>query len=99
MLPGSAIVWLGQDRPFGGGVMADSVQKRFNILFVVTDQEYAHQAIPEGVSLPNHERLRASGVTFMNQQVTTTVCTPSRSVMLTGQHTPHTGMWDNTNMA
>ena len=72
---------------------------RYNVLFIVSDQEYAHQAMPEGVSLPNHERLKAAGVTFENHQVTTTVCTPSRSVMLTGQHTPHTGMWDNTNMA
>ncbi|MBP1602759.1 MAG: putative arylsulfatase (modular protein), partial [Acidobacteria bacterium] len=30
---------------------------------------------------------------------TTTVCTPSRSVMLTGRHTPHTRMFDNTNFA
>lgn len=74
-------------------------QPRYNVLFIVSDQEYAHQAMPEGVSLPNHERLKAAGVTFDNHQVTTTVCTPSRSVMLTGQHTPHTGMWDNTNMA
>lgn len=79
--------------------MTDGSQQRLNILFLVSDQEYAHQAIPEGVSLPNHERLRSSGVTFVNQQVTTTVCTPSRSVMWTGQHTPHTGMWDNTNLA
>ena len=71
----------------------------YNVLFIVSDQEYAHQALPEGISLPNHERLMASGVSFENHQVTTTVCTPSRSVMLTGQHTPHTGMWDNTNMA
>ena len=72
--------------------MPSSAQRRFNILFVVTDQEYAHQAIPDGVSFPNLERLRAAGVTFVNHQVTTTVCTPSRSVMLTGQRTPHTGM-------
>ena len=71
----------------------------YNVLFIVSDQEYAHQALPEGISLPNHERLMAAGVSFENHQVTTTVCTPSRSVMLTGQHTPHTGMWDNTNMA
>ena len=71
----------------------------YNVLLIVSDQEYAHQALPEGTSLPNHERLMATGVTFENHQVTTTVCTPSRSVMLTGQHTPHTGMWDNTNMA
>ena len=70
-----------------------------NILIIVTDQEYAHQAMPAGVNLPNRDRLRARGVTFNNHQATTTVCTPSRSVMWTGQHTSHTGMWDNTNLA
>ena len=78
--------------------MSDS-EERLNILTIVTDQEYAHQALPEGASLPNRERLKASGVTFNNHQVTTTVCTPSRSVMWTGQHTPHTRMIDNTNFA
>jgi arylsulfatase A-like enzyme len=66
-----------------------------NILIIVNDQEYAH---PAGVNLPNRDRLRARGVTFNNHQATTTVCTPSRSVMWTGQHTPHTGMWDHTNL-
>jgi arylsulfatase len=72
---------------------------RPNILLIVTDQEYAHQALPSGVALPNRDRLHARGVTFNNHQVTTTVCTPSRSVMWTGQHTPHTRMIDNTNFA
>jgi len=72
---------------------------RPNILLIVTDQEYAHQALPSGVTLPNRDRLHARGVTFNNHQVTTTVCTPSRSVMWTGQHTPLTRMIDNTNFA
>ncbi len=70
-----------------------------NILIIVTDQEYAHQSLPAGVTLPNRDRLRSRGVTFNNHQVTTTVCTPSRSVMWTGQHTPFTRMIDNTNLA
>ena len=73
--------------------------QRMNILMITTDQEYAHQALPDGATLPNHERLKARGVTFNNHHVTTTVCTPSRSVMWTGQHTPLTGMFDNTNFA
>ena len=70
-----------------------------NILIIVTDQEYAHQPLPAGVTLPNRNRLHSRGVTFNSHQVTTTVCTPSRSVMWTGQHTPFTRMFDNTNMA
>ncbi len=73
--------------------------QRMNILMIVTDQEYAHQAMPDGASLTNRQRLKDRGVTFNNHQVTTTVCTPSRSVMWTGQHTPFTGMFDNTNVA
>ncbi len=70
-----------------------------NILMIVTDQEYAHQALPAGVTFRNRNRLHDRGVTFNNHQVTTTVCTPSRSVMWTGQHTPFTRMIDNTNLA
>jgi arylsulfatase A-like enzyme len=73
--------------------------KRYNFLVIVTDQEYAHQGLPSGVVLPNRQRLHSRGVTFNNHQVTTTVCTPSRSVMWTGQHTPFTRMFDNTNFA
>jgi arylsulfatase len=73
--------------------------KQPNILIIVTDQEYAHQSLPSGVTLPNRQRLHSHGVTFNNHQVTTTVCTPSRSVMWTGQHTPFTRMFDNTNFA
>jgi arylsulfatase len=70
-----------------------------NILMIVTDQEYAHQPVPTGYVLPNRDRLHARGVTFDNHHATTTVCTPSRSVMYTGRHTPHTRMFDNTNFA
>ena len=75
------------------------MDKKPNILVIVTDQEYAHQPLPSGVTLPNRDRLRARGVTFNNHQATTSVCTPSRSVMWTGQHTPFTRMYDNTNFA
>jgi arylsulfatase A-like enzyme len=70
-----------------------------NILMIVTDQEYAHQPLPAGFVLSNRDRIHARGVTFNNYHATTTVCTPSRSVMYTGMHTPHTRMFDNTNFA
>lgn len=72
---------------------------RPNILFICTDQEYAHPHIPDGMRLPNHERLIAIGVSFNQHHATTAMCTPSRSVMYTGRHTPHTRMFDNNNMA
>jgi len=73
--------------------------KRPNILMIVTDQEYAHQAVPTDFALPSRDRIRTRGVTFNQHHCTTTVCTPSRSVMYTGRHTPHTRMFDNTNFA
>lgn len=73
--------------------------KQPNILLIVTDQEYAHQPVPEDFALPSRDRIRARGVSFNQHHCTTTVCTPSRSVMYTGQHTPHTRMFDNTNFA
>lgn len=70
-----------------------------NILMIVTDQEYAHQPMPAEFALPARDRIRARGVTFNHHHATTTVCTPSRSVMYTGRHTSHTRMFDNTNFA
>jgi arylsulfatase A-like enzyme len=72
---------------------------RPNILMLVTDQEYAHQPMPSEFILPSRDRIHARGVTFNNYHATTTVCTPSRSVIYTGRHTPHTRMFDNTNFA
>jgi arylsulfatase len=37
------------------------------------------------------------GTTFVNHRINSCVCTPSRSVLYTGQHIQHTGMFDNTN--
>ncbi|MHC4982929.1 MAG: sulfatase-like hydrolase/transferase [Planctomycetota bacterium] len=69
----------------------------YNILFILTDQERYFAKYPRGYSLPGRERLMRHGVTFTNTQICTAVCTPSRSVILTGQHIQHTRMFDNTN--
>ena len=66
-----------------------------NILFVFTDQERFHSRWPSGLSLPGHERLQRSGVTFTNHQCPATMCTSSRSVMLTGLQTADNGMFEN----
>jgi len=71
----------------------------FNILFLTTDQTYAHVPFPEGYELPNRQRLEDSGLVFDSYQVNTALCTPSRSVIYTGIHAVQNGMWDNTNMA
>src|SRR5215831_5590571 len=71
----------------------------YNILFILTDQEryFRSGELPRGYALPAHERLRSRGVTFTNHRINSCVCTPSRSVIYTGQHIQHTKMFDNTN--
>jgi arylsulfatase A-like enzyme len=67
----------------------------YNILFILVDQERHFDAYPNGMRLPGHERLMRNGVTFTNHQICTAVCTPSRSVIMTGQHIQQTRMFDN----
>jgi arylsulfatase A-like enzyme len=71
----------------------------YNILFLLTDQErfFRPGELPAGYSLPGHERLMKRGTTFVNHRINSCVCTPSRSVLYTGQHIQHTRMFDNTN--
>lgn len=72
---------------------------RYNILMIVTDQEryMSPDALPMGYQLPGHEKLASKGVVFENHQIASCVCTPSRSVIYTGQHIQNNGMFDNTN--
>ncbi len=71
----------------------------WNILFILTDQErfFRPGELPAGYSLPAHERLMQRGTTFTRHTINSCVCTPSRSVLYTGQHIQHTKMFDNTN--
>ena len=71
----------------------------YNILFVLVDQEryFRRGELPAGYALPAHERLMKRGTTFTNHRINSCVCTPSRSVIYTGQHMQNTRMFDNTN--
>lgn len=44
---------------------------------------------------PNIDRLAKEGITFTHHYAGSTVCSPSRSVLLTGQHTGHTPIRGN----
>lgn len=48
--------------------------------------------------MPGHERLASQGVVFENHQIASNVCTPSRTVIYTGQHIQNKGMFDNTDL-
>ena len=71
--------------------------KPLNILFILTDQEryFDPASLPDGYTLPGRERLQRQGVSFMNHQIGTAVCSSSRSVIYTGQHIQQTGVFDN----
>ncbi len=70
----------------------------FNIVFVFGDQERYFANWPKNLSLPGHERLDRTGVTFENHYTSAIMCTPSRSVLLTGLQTADNRMFDNTDM-
>jgi arylsulfatase A-like enzyme len=82
-----------------GGPQAHAARGPYNILFILTDQErhFRPGELPRDYQLPAHERLARRGIVFENHRINSCVCTPSRSVLYTGQHIQHTKMFDNTN--
>ena len=65
----------------------------YNILFVLVDQEHFFEKWP--FQVPGREYLKANGTSFLNHQGATQVCSSARSVIYTGQHIQHTGVFDN----
>jgi arylsulfatase A-like enzyme len=65
----------------------------YNILFVLVDQEHFFDKWPFPV--PGREYLKANGTAFLNHQGASQVCSSARSVIYTGQHIQHTGVFDN----
>jgi arylsulfatase A len=47
------------------------------------------------IQTPNIDKIAAQGILFNNHYSGSTVCAPSRSVLMTGQHTGHTSIRDN----
>ncbi|MCA8911255.1 MAG: sulfatase-like hydrolase/transferase [Planctomycetes bacterium] len=81
----------GKPRPAGDG----KPRGPYNIVLITSDQERYFKRWPFPV--PGRERLRRMGVSFENHQIASNVCSPSRSVIYTGQHIQHTGVFDNVN--
>ena len=95
-LPGSE-AQAGQTSPRKAGPVGSLKPKPHNVLFLLTDQErYQPELLSQG-HWPGRDRLARMGTTFENHQICSAVCTPSRSVIFTGQHIQHTRMFDNTN--
>ncbi len=73
--------------------------KRYNILFVLSDQERAWTMYPTGFidrHTPARAWLRDNGVNFTAFQTPNALCSPARGVISSGAHSPENGLWDNT---
>ena len=72
--------------------------QQYNILFIFTDQERYSSLLPEALELKGHQRLINEGTNFINHYISATMCTSSRSVILTGLQTSDNGMFENVDM-
>ncbi len=72
--------------------------KRLNIIFIMADDlGYADLGCYEqkNIKTPNIDQLATEGMRFTQCYAGYTVCAPSRSVLMTGQHTGHTRVRGN----
>jgi arylsulfatase A-like enzyme len=78
--------------------LGQSKNKPLNVLLIVTDQERAWGRYPKGF-IEKHAPARAwlmeNGVTFVNAQCNTPICSTARGVIYTGAHSPNNEVWDN----
>jgi arylsulfatase A-like enzyme len=75
-------------------------RKRPNIVVVLVDDLRWDEIGCAGhpfVRTPNIDRIASEGVRFRNAFCTTPLCSPVRACLLTGLHTHHHGILDNTN--
>jgi len=75
-----------------------STQKLPNIIFIMADDlGYGDLGCygQKKIKTPNIDRLAAEGTRFTDCYAGSTVCAPSRSVLMTGQHTGHTRVRNN----
>jgi len=73
-------------------------RRDLNLLILMVDQERSWETLPAALDLPNHRRIANQGTSFTGMNVTSPLCTPSRSVFWTGQHVQYTQVQDNTNV-
>jgi len=71
---------------------------RPNVLFILLDQERSERFAPAGLLLSAHAEIAARGTTLTRHYANAMPCTPSRSVLYTGQHVPKTKMTSNVGM-
>jgi arylsulfatase A-like enzyme len=67
----------------------------YNILFVLVDQEHFFPKWP--IPVPAREAIKKKAITFTNHQSASMQCSSARSVIYTGLHIQHSGIFDNLN--
>ncbi len=72
-----------------------------NVIFILSDDHRYDlmgfmESAPPFLQTPNLDRLRAGGAHIRNAFVTTSLCSPSRASILTGQYAHRHGVVDNT---
>ena len=72
-----------------------AIKPGHNILFVFVDQERHFSRWPRRLDLPGHERLARTGTYLQQHHIGATMCTSSRSIMMTGLQTAVNGMSEN----
>jgi len=80
------------------GQKKESEAEKPNIVYILADDlGYGDLSCygQELFSTPNIDKLAKEGITFTQHYAGSTVCSPSRSVLLTGQHTGHTPIRGN----
>ena len=80
-----------------GNTEPAAADNRPNIIFILTDdQRYDELGFMNPIiETPNMDRLAEEGVHFRNAFVTTSLCSPSRASILTGQYMHNHGVVDN----
>ncbi len=85
---------------FGQGVRAQEAAPRNVVILMSDDHRYDfmgfHPDAPDFLQTPNMDRMAAEGAHIRNAFVTTSLCSPSRASILTGQYAHTHGVVDNS---
>lgn len=86
---------------FGSLMNAVKAQEPKNVVFILSDDHRFdfmgfHEDAPSYIETPNLDRMAAEGAHIQNAFVTTSLCSPSRASILTGQYTHNHKVVDNT---
>ena len=82
------------------GAQTGEANARRNVVFILSDDHRFdfmgfHPASPKFLETPNLDRMAAEGVHVANAFVSTSLCSPSRASILTGQYMHHHRVVDN----